>query len=234
MPTTHLPTSRRGESSRRQGRKLRGAPARGLAVAATPAPNISLGRRLRALRDERDLSIRALAEKSGLAMNTLSLIENAKTSPSVSTLQQIAVALEVPITAFFETDAPKNSVAYIKASQRPRAAFAHGTLEDLGAGLSHRAVEPFVVTLEPHAGSGEHSIVHTGFEFVYCLEGRIAYTIEERAYLLEPGDSLLFESHLPHRWQNVDGEVARTILVLYPSDERDRPTERHFASEAPR
>ncbi len=54
---------------------------------------ISVGRRLRELRAEQDLSIRALAEKSGLNANTLSLIENSKTSPSVSTLQQLAGAL---------------------------------------------------------------------------------------------------------------------------------------------
>ena len=121
---------------------------------AETKPEVNVGQRLRELRNERGLSIRALAERSGLNVNTFSLIENSKTSPSVSTLQQIAAALEVPITAFFETDVPKNSVAHITARNRPRLAFAHGTLEDLGAGLTNRAVEPFVVTLEPHASSG--------------------------------------------------------------------------------
>jgi quercetin dioxygenase-like cupin family protein len=102
-------------------------------------------------------------------------------------------------------------------------------LEDLGAGLRNRIIEPFIVTLEPNAGSGAASIVHTGHEFVYCLQGRIIYTVEERPYLLEPGDSLLFESHLPHCWQNIDVGSSRALLVLCPSDIRDRPTERHFA-----
>jgi transcriptional regulator with XRE-family HTH domain len=192
------------------------------------ASEVNVGQRLRELRTERGLSIRALAEQSGLAINTLSLIENNKTSPSVSTLQQIAAALQVSITAFFETDAPRNSVSYVKASQRPSASFAHGTLQDLGAGLTSRAVEPFLVTLEPNAGSGTNPIVHTGHEFVYCLTGRIVYTIEDRTFLLEPGDSLLFESHLPHRWHNADAGPSQALLVLYPEDERDRPTERHF------
>jgi len=193
------------------------------------ASEVNVGRRLRELRAERGLSIRALAEHSGLNVNTLSLIENDRTSPSVSTLQQIALALDAPMTAFFETDAPRRSVAYIKAGQRPRAVFAHGTLEDLSAGLADRVVEPFVVMLEPNADSGPHPIVHTGYEFVFCLQGRITYTIEERGYLLEPGDSLLFESHLPHRWHNTDAAQSHAILVLYPLDARDRPTERHFA-----
>jgi transcriptional regulator with XRE-family HTH domain len=227
MSAQPLRTKYQANSARGRRKKVRDAPASEL-IDQSPTSEINVGRRLRALRDERDLSARVLAEKSGLAVNTLSLIENSKTSPSVSTLQQIAVALDVPITEFFETDVPKSSVAHIRADQRPRAAFAHGTLEDLGAGITHRAVEPFVVILEPNMGSGPNPIVHTGFEFVYCLEGRIAYTIEERTYLLEAGDSLLFESHLPHRWQNVDATASRAILVLYPTDERDRPTERHF------
>jgi transcriptional regulator with XRE-family HTH domain len=200
-------------------------------TATPPALEVNVGQRLRELRAERDLSIRALAEHSGLAVNTLSLIENNKTSPSVSTLQQIAAALKVSITAFFGTDAPKNSVSYVKASQRPSAAFAHGTLQDLGAGLTSRAVEPFLVTLEPNAGSGANPIVHTGHEFVYCLTGRIVYTVEDRTFLLEPGDSLLFESHLPHRWHNADAGPSQALMVLCPADERDRPTERHFGIE---
>lgn len=208
-------------------RKTRSAPK----TRAGTVSEVNVGQRLRELRLEHSLSIRALAERSGLNVNTFSLIENGKTSPSVSTLQQIAAALEVPITAFFETDTPKNSIAHITAHHRPRAAFAHGVLEDLGAGLTDRAVEPFVVTLEPNADSGPHPIVHTGFEFVFCLQGRIGYTIDEHTYLLEPGDSLLFESHLPHQWQNTHTQASQAILVIYPTDERDRPTERHFTAK---
>jgi transcriptional regulator with XRE-family HTH domain len=190
---------------------------------------IDVGGRLRALREARHWSLRELAEKSRLALNTISLIENAKTSPSVGTLQQLALALQVPITAFFETDTPKKSIVHMTAAHRPRVAFAHGMLEDLGAGLAHRAVEPFVVTLEPNMGSGPHAIVHTGYEFVYCLSGRVTYTIEEATYALEPGDSLLFESRLPHCWRNEGAEPAQAVLVLYPSDVHDHPTEQHFA-----
>lgn len=191
----------------------------------------NVGPALRTLRAQRDLTIRELAAKSGLAVNTLSLIENAKSSPSVATLQQLARALDVPITAFFAIGSPKSRVAYFKASERVGAAFAHGILEDLGAGLSDSCVEPFIVVIKPNATSGSQPIVHTGHEFVYCLEGRIVYTVDDQSYLLEPGDSLLFESPLPHRWQNVEAVPARAILVLCPSDARDQATQRHFLPE---
>lgn len=189
---------------------------------------VNVGSRLRQLRTDRGLSLRALAEKSGLSINTLALIENQKTSPSVSTLQQIAVALQIPITAFFETIVPKSSIAHVKANRRPRATFEHGRLEDLGAGMTERVVEPFVVQLEPLTSSGPNPIVHTGYEFVFCLSGRLAYTIDNQTFLLEQGDSLLFESHLPHRWQNVEESPAQALLVLFPTDARDHPAKHHF------
>lgn len=193
--------------------------------------SVNVGQRLRILRAGQGLSIRALAEKSQLNVNTLSMIENGKTSPSVATLQQLAFALETPITAFFESGIPKNKIAYHTASQRQKVAFAHGTLEDLGAGMISRGAEPFLVALDPHAESGPDPIVHTGREFVYCLEGCLTYTIEDQVFQLEPGDSLLFEAHLPHRWQNLGAVPSRSLLVLCPSDAQDRPTERHFAPE---
>ena len=194
-----------------------------------PPNEINVGRRLRELRIERDYSIRALAEKSGLNVNTLSMIENAKTSPSVSTLQQVATALDVPINAFFETQIYPQTIVFQKAGNRQSAAFTHGTLADLGAGFARSGLEPFVVTLEPQADSGDTPIVHTGLEFVYCLEGCITYEVEGETFNLDSGDSLLFEAHLPHRWRNAGNSPSRSLLLLCPSDERDHPDERHFS-----
>jgi transcriptional regulator with XRE-family HTH domain len=231
MPNYTLPDGIHTQIARR--RKWR----RGRSDDREPIPGnpafveVNVGHCLRELRAERGLSIRALAESSRLNVNTLSLIENGKTSPSVSTLQQLAAALNVPITTFFETDVPKNSISYLRDGQRSRGAFAHGTLEDLGAGLTLHGGQPLLVTLEPKANSGPTPIVHTGHEFVFCLEGHLSYTIEDRIYALEPNDSLLFEAHLPHSWQNVGETPSRSLLVMCPADEDDQPAERHFKPE---
>jgi transcriptional regulator with XRE-family HTH domain len=193
-----------------------------------PSTEVNVGRRLRELRMERGLSIRALAEQSRLNVNTLSFIENGKTSPSVSTLQQVAAALELPINAFFEIRPNLQSIVYQKAGDRQSAAFLHGTLTDLGAGFARPGLEPFMVTLEPQADSGDTPILHTGIEFVFCLEGRIGYEVDGQTFILDPGDSLLFEAHLPHRWRNTEDSPSRSLLLLCPADERDRPDERHF------
>ena len=201
-----------------------------LIPAADYETNIDVGRRLREIRMGKGFSIRALAESSGLNVNTLSLIENGRTSPSVSTLQLIAQTLQVPISAFFETDHGDKRVVYQRTGNRPHAVFTHGLVEDLGAGMSRFGAEPLIVTLKSGADSGKTPIVHTGREFVYCLEGRIVYHVDNQAYQLEPGDSLMFEAYLPHRWQNEAESESRLLLVLCPMDERDQPSERHFGS----
>lgn len=197
----------------------------------SPPDLIDVGSQLRELRTRRGLSIRALAEASGLNVNTLSLIENGKTSPSVSTLQLLASSLGVPITAFFESEPSQKRIVYQKSGQRRRAAFSHGILEDLKTGLNLPQGQLLLVTLEPGADSGSTPIVHTGHEFVFCLEGCLAYTIQEQVFTLDPGDSLIFEAHLPHRWRNPGKALMRSLLVLYPTDENDRPAERHFIPE---
>jgi len=199
-----------------------------MVVVDIPSDEINVGRRLRELRNGRNLSLRALAEQSGLNVNTLSLIENQRTSPSVSTLQQLARTLQVSISTFFETDDDNKQLVFQKSGSRSHVIFNHCTIEDMGAGMPHFGAEPLIVSHAPFADSGTIPIVHTGREFVYCLEGHIAYTVDATTYILEPGDSLLFEAYLPHYWKNLDDTPSRNLLVLCPMDERDRPTERHF------
>lgn len=205
----------------------------GLAEAGDPGLGceVDVGQCVRTLREEFGLSLRALADQSGVSVNTLSLIENGKSSPSVSTLQKISAALQVPMIAFFLPNQIDQKVIYTKTGRRKQAVFEHGVLEDLGAGLSDGALEPFIVTLEPQANSGPDAIVHTGYEFVFCLAGRIAYLIENQRYILDPGDSLFFESHLPHCWQNLAAEPSKKILILCPADELDHPIGRHLSPE---
>lgn len=199
-------------------------------MSQTPA-EVLVGRRLRELRNKQGLSLRALADRSGLNINTLCLVENGKSSPSVSTLQQLAIALDVPIAIFFESEPIEKRVVFTPADQRPQASFGRTLLQNLGKDLAGNIVQPFAVTMNPGTGSGERMIVHTGHEFVYGLAGCIHYRIEETDYIVKPGDSLIFEAHLPHCWENNGDETAQILLILYTSDEREEPGGRHFSIE---
>jgi transcriptional regulator with XRE-family HTH domain/predicted Fe-Mo cluster-binding NifX family protein len=191
---------------------------------------VLVGRRLRELRLKRGLTLRALAERSGLNVNTLSLVENGKSSPSVSTLYQLALALEMPISAFFESETVEKRVVYTPACCRSEGMFGSTRMQNLGKDFIGNSVQPFLIDLIPGKGSGDLMIVHTGYEFVFCLNGSIRYQVEEDEYILNTGDSLLFEAHLPHCWKNISKDIAQILLVLYPSDEKEELGGRHFSA----
>jgi len=188
-----------------------------------------VGRRLKELRNERGFSLRVLAGQSGLNVNTLSLIENGKSSPSVSTLQCLAKALRVPITAFFAVDPEVKHVIYTPSTQVAQTAFDEVQMVNLARDLSGNDFQPFSVTLQPGMGSGDKMIVHTGHEFVYCLKGSLHYRIEGEEFQLNEGDSLVFEAHLPHCWENNSSYMTRILLIMCPDDEREDVHSRHVS-----
>lgn len=198
------------------------------ASADSDVSEINIGKRLQELRLMQGLSLRALAEMSGLNVNTLSLIENEKTSPNVSTLQQIATALNVPITAFFQPMTSKKDVIFRKKGKRVKINFPQGIFEDLGGGIPLGEGTPLLMTLKAEHESDPNPIIHTGQEFVFCLEGCLVFWVGEEEYVLEPGDSLIFEAHIPHRWENRGENLSRAILIICPSDISDRSVTQHF------
>jgi len=195
------------------------------------AVSVNVGSRLRSLREERKISIRGLARKSGLSANALSMIERGKTSPSVSTLYKLADALGIPITSFFGEEVEKNPVVFLKADERTRVPFQRGTWEGLGGENFVGRVEPFVLTLESGANSGTHTMIHTGHEFVFCLRGQLEYQIEDQFYILDPGDSLIFSARLRHRWRNVGSTVTNAIVLLSGFAEGEHPLPMHMVKK---
>lgn len=189
--------------------------------------SIDVGSRLRELRTERNLSMRALARECGLSTNALSMIERNLTSPSVSSLHKIANALGVPVTAFFRLEPPRQKVVYQKAKEHKRVPFLRGLWEGLGGEAFIGGMEPFMLMLEAGGGSGKHGMIHTGHEFVYCLEGEIEYEVEGERFLLEQGDSLLFAAQQQHRWRNPTKNISRAIIVISGFQQGEQPSEFH-------
>jgi transcriptional regulator with XRE-family HTH domain len=196
------------------------------------ADSVDVGQRLRMLRDERGISMRALARRSGLSANALSMIERGLTSPSVSTLNKLATALEVPITAFFRQEPAREQVVFRKASERSRVPFLRGVIEGLGGEAFTGRVEAFLLTLESGGSSGPHGMIHSGHELVFCLRGTLEYEIEDQRFLMEPGDSLIFAAQLMHRWRNPGTNVSNAIIVISAFEDTERPGEYHIASMA--
>lgn len=190
--------------------------------------SVDVSMRLRELREGQGISMRALAARSGLSANALSMIERGKTSPSVSTLYKLADALGVSITAFFGTESEKRQVVFLKHDARSRMSFTRGVFEALGGEQFVGRVEPFVLTLESGASCGPHNIVHSGHEFVFCLRGQLDYFVEKELFHLEAGDSLLFASKLRHRWRNPGSNVVTALVIISGFAEGEQPHVTHL------
>ena len=117
-------------------------------------PDSIVGQQIRNLRIQRGLSLRALAELCGLSANAISLIERNENSPNVSSLHQLAIALNVPITDFFYQESEPTTL-YVKRDQGVRYRNNGVELESLGIGLPNQQLEPFRLTIEPGSGSAD-------------------------------------------------------------------------------
>jgi transcriptional regulator with XRE-family HTH domain len=194
---------------------------------------IDVGQRLRELRDEREISMRALARRSGLSANALSMIERGLTSPSVSTLVKLAAALEVPIIAFFRREHQREKVVFCKATERTQVPIVRGLWEGLGGERFTGHMEAFRLTLEAGGSSGPYGMLHSGHEFVFCTGGNLDYEVDGRHYSMEEGDSLIFAAQMTHRWSNPGPGQAIAVIVLSSFEDTERPSEFHLASRDP-
>jgi transcriptional regulator with XRE-family HTH domain len=190
------------------------------------APGVGL--KIRELREQRNLSLRALAEMCNVSPNTVSLIERGLSSPSVDTLQRLASGLRVPIVAFFESGDSQARLILMQSANRTRSRVPGMMIEHLGSGLADHAFASFLITMEPGISTNTTPIEHSGAEWVYCLEGLVEYEVEGRKYRVAPGDNLLFDASLPHRWRNPGPEQAQMLLILDAGERHDLTVEQHL------
>ncbi len=188
---------------------------------------LTVGERLRIARTERNLTQRALAKAASISTNSVSLIERDEISPNVVTLQNLATALNVRVSYFFE-DESEQLILHVKAAQRSTLDSQGVRIESIGNRIPGQEIEPFIVRLASHTSSGERQVIHAGHEVVYCLKGKLEYLIDGSVYPVETGDFLLFEASLPHLWRNPFDAEAEFILILQTPSARLEPIRRHF------
>lgn len=194
------------------------------------AENLSpgVGLRLRAFRERHGWSLRELSGRCGLSINAISRIERGENSPTIASLNKLAVALGVPITDFFVEKSQEGAVV-IRHSHREKTengCFAAEHLTDIDA--YEATLEPLLLTIEPHCNHGDQPIGHPGEEFVHCLAGEIEYHVREEIYHLKPGDSLLFQAMYPHYWRNPQAQPATMLLVFLAAQDNNLARAQHL------
>jgi len=180
-----------------------------------------VGQQIKSIRKARSISLKRLSEMCGLNINTLSLVENSKISPSVNTLYQIANSLGVPIVAFFQSESNLSRIVFTKSSAAPKEDIGDSMLENLSQKYFNLSIQSFRITLKAGESVCNTPAIHPGHELIYCIRGRIEYTIDQQIFFLDQGDCLVFESTRPHFWKNAYNDESQFLLIVH-QDEFDQ------------
>lgn len=183
----------------------------------------AIGRALRTFRRQKVMTVADLSKQTGLSIGMLSKIENGITSPSLATLQSLAHALSVPITAFFRRFEEKREVMHVKSGDAvemeragTRSGHQYNLLGHIGANASGVIVEPYMITLTESSDIFP-TFQHDGIELLYFLEGEVEYRHGDQTFLMQPGDSLFFDADAPHGPEKLNKLPARYLSVItYP------------------
>ncbi len=179
---------------------------------------MALGQRIKALRTERALQQRQLAEKAGLTPSLLSQIESGRLTPSLHTLGKLAGGLGVSIASLFEAT-PNGRLHVTRRAQYPVVSF-DGSSEKwhvLGAGLFQGKIRAVISSLGPRSKGvkTDKVILDPGqMKLFYVLEGKVALQYNGENHVLEAGDSAYLDGGTPHGWENLGPKQAKALWVI--------------------
>jgi transcriptional regulator with XRE-family HTH domain len=201
-----MTTTRRSRSSKSAGGRSDGP------VAAIRRDD-ELGRRIRTLRTERGLTLTGLAVRVGITRSFLSSVERGVAYPSLLVLRSIAAALEVPVFLLFTAPEANGMVVRKGARKVIRPPGAPVSYELVSPDL-RRKIEMIIVRLKP--GLDSAAMAHEGEECALVLSGRVAITVGDVEYELNEGDSIYYDSGLPHKARAVGDEPAEIVSAITP------------------
>jgi transcriptional regulator with XRE-family HTH domain len=188
--------------------------------------DLNLGQKIKSLRQRKGLTLQQIADKTSLSVPLLSQIESEVVAPPVATLLKISKALNVNIGYFFQEEESGKRAVIVRKNERKQVfrrihedpSKVGYYYESLAYPKADKHMEPFQVQFEVKKKEDLLFFNHKGEEFVFVLEGQLEYNYEDETFLLEPGDSLYFDSSLPHAFRAVGKKSALAIDVIYAED----------------
>jgi transcriptional regulator with XRE-family HTH domain len=177
---------------------------------------LDLGRKVRSLREARGLSLKALAEGAGVSESFVSQIERGVANPSVASLRRLSEALGASVGSLFEGPATRGRL--VRSHERARLVDPARRWEDfLITPRDAARLQVILSVIEPNAGSGDEPYSHeSDEECVIVLKGRLEFRVGDDEYLLDEGDSLVFESRVPHWNRNPGPSKAEVLWITTP------------------
>lgn len=176
-----------------------------------------IAERLRGLRDALELSMEEVASDCKLTAEEYRALESGESDLSVSLLQRIAHKYGITLDELMFGEEPKMKSYFLTrkgtgVSVERTKAYKY---ESLASGFKDRIADPFIVTVEPKPeGTAVYFNTHEGQEFNLVIEGRLLLNINGKELILNPGDSLYFDSSKPHGMLALDGKTVKFLAVV--------------------
>jgi len=182
---------------------------------------VNVGERVKAVREQRNLSLQDISQRTDLSVSMLEQIEEGRLAPPLGTVIKLAKALDLKMGYFIsgEEDRPftvvrRDDRKVVSRYDSQKGAYYGYGYESLAPHKTDRHMEPFLVTLDP-AETEEERSTHDGQEFIYVLEGTMEVRLGEEIHILEPGDAIYYDSTVPHLVKCHGQEQTRILAVLY-------------------
>ncbi|NIO05350.1 MAG: cupin domain-containing protein [Proteobacteria bacterium] len=182
----------------------------------------NIGRKIRDLRKGKALTLQNLSTATGLSKPLLSQIENEIVVPPISTLLKISRALDKDIAFFFQEPNDDRKIVVVRTFEREsldtrKLGRTDGgySYESLAYKKSRKNMEPFLVEFETKDEKEMSFYSHEGEEFLFVLEGDLEFRTRDEVHGLKEGDSLYFESDVPHSYRALGKKNAKAIVVIF-------------------
>lgn len=182
-----------------------------------------VGEKIKSLREAKGIRIEELAERSGLALEQIQRIETNIDLPSLAPLIKIARVLGVRLGTFLDDQTELGPVVCRKADSTDTISFSnnathsrrHMQYHSLSKSKADRHMEPFIIDVEETADTDFVLSSHEGEEFIYVMEGTMEVAYGKNTYVLEAGDSIYYDSIVPHHVHAFQGQRAKILAVIY-------------------
>ncbi len=178
--------------------------------------SMDVGTHLKAVRQMYGLSQRELAKRAGVTNGLISLIEQNRVSPSVSSLKKVLDGIPMALADFFTLDLAGKPQVFFPREELSDIGTANVELRLVGPHLAKRSMSILHERYAPGADTGEEMLTHAGEEGGVIVAGKIELTVGGESRILEPGDAYYFRSSLPHRFRNTGRDVCEIVSASSP------------------
>lgn len=179
--------------------------------------SIEVSTRLRIVREKYGLSQRELAKRAGVTNGTISLIEQNRVSPSVSSLKKVLEGLPMSLAEFFTFELSESKPSpFFEGDSLPNLGNEKIEFCLVGSGVKERNMCIMRERYQPHSDTGVEMLRHEGQEGGVVVRGELELTVGEETRVLKAGDAYYFDSSLPHRFRNLSDEICEVVSANSP------------------